>query len=176
MDLNGPVYSNMREVVKDVDTIVKELISVASRPKKDEDDRKMLQTLSKLFAKKEHEFDKLSKIYEHRYKVKTYIEELKKVSKVQDKKLQILSEGFGKMYNNLGEMKRRVDVQLSTCRPETSLNTEDIIKTAHLYSRSHSVAAPNKNTNRLRPYPTVEELKKGRLGVSFLSSIVPLQV
>uniref|UniRef100_A0A914YH90 Uncharacterized protein n=1 Tax=Panagrolaimus superbus TaxID=310955 RepID=A0A914YH90_9BILA len=163
MDFTGPIYINMREIVKDIDVIVKELISVASRPEKSEDDHNLLQTLPRLFAKKEREYEKLCKIYQHRFKVKKYIEELEKVTSVQDRKMQLLSESFGKIYNNLSELKRRVEVQTGLNDSEVFLNNDDIIKAAGLYSRSHSVCAPDKNLNKFRPYPTIIELKKGRL-------------
>jgi hypothetical protein len=171
MNLNGPIYINMREVVKDIDVIVKELITIASRPEKTEEDRKLLHTLPRLFAKKEREYEQLCKIYQHRCKVKIYIEELEKVAAVQDRKLQLLSDGFRKMYNNLSELKRRVEVHTSSNDSEVLLNDDDIVRAAGLYSRSYSVCAPDKNPNQpkkslinlLRPYPTTLELKKGRL-------------
>jgi hypothetical protein len=161
MDLNGPVHANMQSVIKDLESLTKEVISFAVGSDKTDDDKNKMGLLAKLIAKKEAEFVQLMKAYRIRLKKKMFIEELKKVKSVQDKKLEILGTCFHKMYDKLRELERRVET-LSD-KPKALLDTEDIVRASYLYSKAHSVQAPDKKVHHYRPYPTAEELQKGKL-------------
>jgi hypothetical protein len=160
MDLNGPVNINMKEVVRDLDAITKEMIAVAVRTDKTENDSKMLNTLARLFAKKEVEFKKLYEQYRHRLRTKIYITELEETLKNRNQHLEVYSNAFQSMYNKLSELNRRVETVTEYSKPDAPLASEDIVKSSYLYSKAHSVAAPEIKAKNYRPYPTAEELQK----------------
>uniref|UniRef100_A0AC34GWC9 Uncharacterized protein n=1 Tax=Panagrolaimus sp. ES5 TaxID=591445 RepID=A0AC34GWC9_9BILA len=160
MDLNGPVNFNLQEVVRDLDAITKEMITIAVRTDKSENDSKMLSTLARLFAKKEIEFQQLYEQYRHRLRAKIYISELEETLKNRNQHLEGYSNGFQSMYNKLAELNRRVETVTEYSKADAPLASEDIVKSSYLYSKAHSVAAPEKKAKNYRPYPTSEELQK----------------